>query len=329
VYTMKDIFFLNRYIKINEIVENGISSTYEFECGYGKVSHGFVKRKIEKSVEGKVYFDIITPYGYGGPLITESSDHAKLLEMYFSSFKSFCKENNIISEFIRFHLFDNSLVRQNYYGEVINLMSNVIRDLQLPMEEIWLDFDRKVRKNYRRATKDGITLQLDQTGSELKDFLNIYYSTMERNRANNYYYFPESYFKDINLNLMGNYAYFHATMDKKIVSTELVLFSDKYAYSFMGGTLSEYYSSRPNDFLKVEIIRWCKESGKELFVLGGGYTKNDGIYQYKKAFSPNSTADYYVGKYIHNHDIYDKLVSLRAQEKKDDKNTTFFPAYRG
>ena len=152
---------------------------------------------------------------------------------------------------------------------------------------------------------------------------------MERNRANNYYYFPESYFKDINLNLMGNYAYFHATMDKKIVSTELVLFSDKYAYSFMGGTLSEYYSSRPNDFLKVEIIRWCKESGKELFVLGGGYTKNDGIYQYKKAFSPNSTADYYVGKYIHNHDIYDKLVSLRAQEKKDDKNTTFFPAYRG
>ncbi len=326
---MNDIFFLNEYIKINETVEKGISVKYEYECEYGKVNHGFIKRKIEPCINGKEYFDIITPYGYGGPLITECSDHAKLLKMYFSSFRIFCKENNIISEFMRFHLFDNRLVRQNYYGEVVKLLSNVIRDLKLPMEEIWLDFDRKVRKNYRRATKDGVTLRLDQTGSELKRFLKIYYSTMERNHANNYYYFPESYFKDINLNLKGHYAYFHATVDQTIVSTELVLFSEKYAYSFMGGTLSEYYSSRPNDFLKVEIIKWCKAKEKELFVLGGGHKLDDGIYQYKKAFSPHSTEDFYIGKYIHDHDVYEKLVALRVQEKDYDKGTTFFPAYRG
>lgn len=329
MHSMNDVFFLNKYVKINEIVENGVSTRYEYECEYGKVSHGFIKRKIETIIDGNEYFDIITPYGYGGPIITETSDHSKLLELYFASFKAFCAENNIISEFMRFHLFDNILIRQNYYGEVINLSSNVIRDLQLPMDEIWLDFDRKVRKNYRRATKDGITLQLDQTGSGVREFLNIYYRTMERNSATNYYYFPESYFEDINLNLMGHYAYFHAMMDQKIVSTELVLFSDKYAYSFMGGTSSEYYSSRPNDFLKVEIIKWCKESGKELFVLGGGYKKDDGIYQYKKAFSPNLAADFYLGKYIHNNDVYDRLVALREQEKSYDKNTNFFPAYRG
>ena len=98
----------------------------------------------------------------------------------------------------------------------------------------------------------------------------------------------------------------------------------------MGGTLSEYYEFRPNDFLKNEILKWCNLTGREKFILGGGYHKDDGIYRYKRCFTPDPDVPFYIGRYIFNQEVYNKAIEARANEDADfDRNTGYFPTYRG
>jgi hypothetical protein len=124
--------------------------------------------------------------------------------------------------------------------------------------------------------------------------------------------------------------YFHVVKDNKICSTELVLHSEKYAYSFLGGTLNEYYEFRPNDYLKNEIIKWCNENGKERFILGGGYHKDDGIYKYKKCFTSDSDVPFHIGKHIFDEEVYNRMVEIRkSSDNNFDENNTYFPKYRG
>jgi|ERR1035437_117394 predicted N-acyltransferase len=327
---MQDIFFSAGYGKLNEIVEDGLFEVFNFKCEFGEVMHGFIKRKINIILEdGLTYYDIVTPYGYGGPLIVNSNNREKLIEAYFREFSEYCSDKLIVSEFIRFHLFDNTEIREHYYGETTLISVNIIRDFKNTLYEIWMEFEPKVRKNVKRAISKNLKITIDTTGAFLPDFLNIFYSTMDRNKAGRYYYFPEQYFKDLNTSLKDHYIYFHVTLDDKIISTELVLYSEKYAYSFLGGTFAEYYDYRPNDYLKFEIIKWCKETEKELFILGGGTSIDDGITRYKRSFAPSGSAEFFIGKKIHNINIYNMLVEKRSHQHEFNINTRYFPIYRG
>ncbi|MFA7636516.1 MAG: GNAT family N-acetyltransferase [Monoglobales bacterium] len=323
-----DFFFNHEYAKLYENID-GASDTFFLECEHGKIQHTFILREIKWSLGGKTYYDIVTPYGYGGPIILECTDILKLMEAYRKAFAEYCSEHNIICEFIRFHLFDNVDFRENYYGETQRMLDNVVVNTTGAYDDIWMRYEHKVRKNVKKAQSNGLEMIVENDLSRLDDFLRIYYGTMERNNAKQYYYFKRGYFEDIARRIPQNFMYFHVIKDDSVISTELVLFSDKYAYSFLGGTVESAYSVRPNDFLKDAIIKWCNETGREIFVLGGGYRKDDGIYKYKRSFTDSPDVPFYIGKSIFDRKIYDEMVSLRAAEDKDfDRESAYFPLYR-
>lgn len=109
-----------------------------FECPYGKVSNTFILREVKWRIGGQTYYDIVTLYGYGGPLAENVMDIKHLMETYKTAYEQYCKEHNIICEFIRFHLFDNVAVRKHYYGEIVHLLDNVVVNTANYFEEdIW------------------------------------------------------------------------------------------------------------------------------------------------------------------------------------------------
>src|SRR5438093_363444 len=52
-------------------------------------------------VDGTPYFDIQSPYGYGGPIATTRSE--TFLNDAWENYRKWCKANGILAEFIRFH----------------------------------------------------------------------------------------------------------------------------------------------------------------------------------------------------------------------------------
>lgn len=321
-----DVFYLPEYVEAFKMHGDGEPILFYYNDGKTKAMNVIMKRDIAKTeffknkIEENKYFDLSSPYGYGG-FIIEGEDYKKVNESY----EEYCKKNNIICEFVRFHLLEN--YQEKYNGKAENIKHNIIRKLDMNPEEMLMDFEHKVRKNIKKANRNNLQIQIDTTGETLNNFLEIYYSTMDRNNAEQEYYFDKSFFEKLN-EMKENIVYFNVLYEGKIISTELVIYSPNNCYSYLGGTLSEYFDLRPNDFLKYEIIKWAYNKGIKNFILGGGYGgEDDGIYRYKKSFAPTGIYDFYIGKNIFNEKIYAELVKIREEIGKIE-NINFFPLYR-
>lgn len=320
-----EVFYMSGYSRafMNETPKNGIPILLYYEHGNDRAINVVQKRDIalDEKLSGKIdkscFFDLITPYGYGG-FWGDISDWDTLNKEY----KRYCNENHYVCEFVRFELFSDYF--KHYDGEVESRTHNVVRSLSMSIDDMWMDFKQKVRKNVKKANANGLTCIIENTGEHLEDFLRIYYGTMDRTDAEDEYYFSERFYGDLN-GMKDNVMYFHVVYEGKIVSTELVLYGAENAYSYLGGTDRAYFDLRPNDFLKFEIIKWAKEKGLKNFVLGGGYGTDDGIYQYKLSLAPKGVYDFYIGRNIFNQEIYDMLTSLR---KSDEISLNYFPLYR-
>ncbi len=271
--------------------------------------------------------DLISPYGYGGPFVWGKAD----IEGFWDAFHVWALENGAVSCFIRISLF--YAYDHLFKGKIIENSINIVRSLDLSSEEIWMDYEHKVRKNVNKARREGVQVEIDPNGKRLDEFLNIYYSTMDRRSAARTYYFDRTFFDTLIRTLKGNYAFFHAMHDNKIISTELVLISEKNIYSFLGGTIAESFELRPNDLLKHEIILWGQRNGKKSFVMGGGYDGQDGIFRYKQSFAPEGQVPFRTGRIIFDQKAYDFLVKRRSsweaeQGREWKPNDDYFPAYR-
>ena len=263
--------------------------------------------------------DATTPYGYGGAYVWDDVDPSA----FWIEVEAWAAANRVVSLFARLSIFPDEILP--FPRPTRHALDNVVRDLLPSMDEIFADYEHKVRKNIKKALRSEVTVEIDPAGKWLDDFHRIYVGTMQRRSASESYYFPKEFFSRLIAACPDETMFFHARHEGRIVSTELVLVGAGTTYSFLGGTDSEAFDVRPNDLLKHEIIRWSRQAGKRWFVLGGGYQPGDGIYQFKRAFAPNSASwPFSVGSMIFDQTEYDRLVSLRSTPA----DPTYFPAYR-
>jgi CelD/BcsL family acetyltransferase involved in cellulose biosynthesis len=262
--------------------------------------------------------DVVTPYGYGGAFRTGEAD----ADAFWRAFDAWAVEQGAVSELVRFSLFPERLLP--YPGEREPRLVNVVRDLEPPADELWMDYEHKVRKNVNKARRSGLRVEIDETGARLDDFVRLYEHTLDRRDASSRYRFPRSFFERIRDELAGHFAFAHVLEGERVVSSELALLSATSAYSFLGGTDEAAFELRPNDLLKVELMLWAKEAGKRRFVLGGGQQSDDGIFRYKRSFAPHGLVPFELGMRVLRPEVYEELTR-RAGRPRDPG---FFPAYR-
>jgi hypothetical protein len=274
-------------------------------------------------------FDLTGPYGYGGAF--SSSPSPELAHLFWGQFAEWCRAHRVVASFVRLSLFPEQVLP--FDGDIVKVAENVVRSLDTSEDECWRDYDRKVRKNVRRALDSGLTCLEDPAGTRLDDFLRVYEETMRRRDALAGYLFPRAFYERLLADCRENVCFFHGLHEGRVVATELVLVSARFVYSFLGGTLDEYFPMRANDLLKHEIIRWARRAGKTGFVLGGGYAAGDGIFRYKKSFAPGGVVAFQVGRAIHDPGSYAELVEQRrafehAAGREWKPKPGFFPDYR-
>ncbi|WP_171017393.1 GNAT family N-acetyltransferase [Maribacter sp. ACAM166] len=318
---------------LNDNLEEDKINYFLFSPGnIPKVIMLFNTRKIKINSNKTSYKDVVSPYGYSGPLISELTTD-KELSSFWVLVDTWYRSNNIITEFIRFSLNNNN---RCYSGTILPTLKNVQVEVFDEAEQ-WERFDKKVRNNYRKAVQNKLTFKLRSnniTDEILVNFYDIYHATMIRKNAENELFYSVAYFKNYVLNNPTRCAIAMVYLNDIPISTEFLLLSNDTIYSYLGGTNSEFFKTRPNDFLKVEVLHWARSNGFKYYVLGGGRVDNDPLYTYKKSFSPkDKDLIFYTGRKILNQKIYNNLVSKRMEEIENFKelNTTantFFPGYR-
>ncbi|GAA5197578.1 hypothetical protein GCM10023322_69170 [Rugosimonospora acidiphila] len=280
--------------------------------------------------EGPPAFDVTSAYGYAGAFCQAPLDEPDA-KQFWVAFDEFCRDRRVVSEFTRLSLLDDQ--RLAHPGRVEPRLTNVVCDLRMPEDAQWRGFDHKVRKNVNKARRAGVTVEVDEVGARLDDFLRVYAGTMDRRSAADGFYFPRAFFETIVAGMPGRFAFFHALHAGRVVSTELVLVSADTLYSYLGGTDRDAFDLRPNDLLKFEVCRWGRAAGASRFVLGGGYAPDDGIFRYKRAFAPTGLVPYSVGTRVLDEPGYARLLGAHHAEglRRDPgwrPGPAFFPGYR-
>jgi hypothetical protein len=283
-------------------------------------------RKIDIDINATNYYDVISPYGFTGPIFSENIDLIAIKEFWKKVDKWYLK-NNVVSEFIRFDLNKN---RMGYSG-LVEPTLNIICGKILPANELWGNFNKKVRNNVRKALSVGLNahiLHRNITLKKIEEFYEIYSHTMERVNAENIYHYDLDYFVKLITHNPDSCALAIVYMENEPISGELLLISDKIIFSFLGGTQESYFNTRPNDLLKWEVMKWAYKHGFKYYLLGGGRKICDSLYDYKKKFFPKDEDwIFYTGRKIVNNNVYNILVS-QTKVSEDCYLTNFFPLYR-
>lgn len=321
-----DIYFDKDFPKLYENIEDGIAEEFLYENEVGIISHRYIKRAIPIETSEK-FFDIVTPYGYGGPVIVRlMSENRKreLVNGFALAFGEHCQKEKIVSEFVRFHPLVKNADDFHEIYETIPIRTVIGTDLEKYPDFFENEFSKRCRKNIRKALNHHITFEFELAPHSLTEFKEIYYSTMDRNEASEYYYFGDEYFAKCLKYYNNNILLVKAIFDNKVIAASFCFVWDKVVHIHLSGTLTEYLHLSPAYILRYAVAKWGVENGYKLIYHGGGKSNDseDTLLKFKKQFGTHTEFPFYIGKKIWNKDAYNLLCELT--EYNDD----FFPKYR-
>lgn len=323
-----DIFFDTDYGKIYEEIEDGVCETYKFSHPLGSVTHLFIKRQVPILIDGKKYYDIVTPYGYGGPLITCSAerDKTELVQAFKEDFQQYCDANHIIAEFVRFHpVLGNAKDFDGCY-DIEYLRKTVGTNLKDYADPVQEEFSKSTRKAIRHALRLGIEYRITVNPENLDKFAEIYHINMKRVQADTFYYFDKIYFNRILQHFGEHVVLVEALFEGEVIGAEMHFAYNNLVHTHLSGTLEGYGHLSPVYVMTYAIVLWGKENGIDLIHAGGGITNepDDSLLLFKKKFGKNTEFDFYVGRKVWNEEVYNKL----CKEADVPKEEAYFPAYR-
>ncbi len=319
-----DVYYLSGYARSFYVHGDGEPQLLYYTSENLRAIYVYMKR--ETAI--KNFYDSITPYGYGGVLFDGEVNEANLFA-FRDEFLLKMQNENIISDFVRYHPVLDNAVSMKSISQVIDLGHTIAMDLTSP-EVIWENITSKNRNTIRKAQKNNIQIHHTDNYSIIQSFISIYNQTMERDNADEYYYFKENFYKVIFDYLKGNFQVFYATLDDTIIATSLIIYANKQIHYHLSGSLTEYRHLAPTNLLLYQVALWGQKHGFKTLHLGGGLgSNNDNLYKFKAAFNRNSGLQFSIGKQIFNQDLYEKLVNLRLQQNPAfNLESKYFPLYR-
>jgi hypothetical protein len=324
-----DIYFTAEYCRIYEENGDGKAQLFVYHRGDQFVCYPYLLRNISilpiiarLNLDYEVY-DISTPYGYGGPLtnVLDTQERLSLFREFELAFHEYCKENKIVTEFVRFHPILNN--EQDYQAVDPSFVRNTIY-INLDEEDLQKQYSKDNRNRIRRAHKEGLTVAHADI-HDLSHLLELYYSTMDKKQAQNYYYFSEQFFANTVQFLGTNVELVEVKCDDLVIASAMFMHKGEFVHYHLMGSDKRFLPAAPINLLIHYAALRAKERGYRYLHLGGGYTGNDNLFRFKRSFNEQQMADFYIGKKVHCTSLYEAITQrIEMPTAAQD----YFPVYR-
>ena len=293
-----DAYLLRAYVEASCVIEPGKPILLEHD--------GAVLACILREVPGGGY-DVITPYGYGGPVGDGAFDEA---------YEGWCRERGVVSTFVRFHP-----LYENYRDAPHATYSSPTVGWRLE-GDLLAGMHGKHRNVVRKAQRAGVAVDVHAAPESLVGFVGLYERTMARQEAAGYYFFPPDYWEKLAA-LGGRLVRFDALCEGEVVASALCLRGDRWLHYHLGATEDAARDLGASNLLLYTAAVWGQEQQLEEFHLGGGAGGRESLYAFKERFSPTGRREFWVGKLVHDEDAYRRLSGGAEVDVEG-----FFPAYR-
>ena len=335
-----DVYFHRTLCQAFAEYEGCVARMVHFRRGESVIVYPFFQRRIASlpflhSPESwNDYSDIVSPYGYGGPLAQMAEkgedDRGLIWSEFLEAFHSYCLDHNIVSEFARLHPYLQNHRHLTLSNGLEQRGPVVTVDLSQSDEEIWRGFTKENRKKITRAQANGLRVEEANSPADVRLFAELYRLNMLRLQARDWYMFPESWLSDLHTRFSEHLALFFVHEGDRVIAGGSVFHMNGLVSNFLSATAEDPGQFSPNNLLFYEIIRWAKRRGYRWYNMGGGYRNNDGVMRFKLNFSQR-TEDFYTYQKIHLPQAYEALVQewrRTLSSTIEMEESKYFPLYR-
>lgn len=311
---MKSFYFHPEYV-ISDAVAKGLKPLFFIiEEGNSFYYHAFHLGKIKDTS----YYDIQTPYGYGGPLVVGGREFKTKCIL---AYKQWCHSQSVIVEFIRFH----PLLKNNseYYGQVDENRSVVYMDLTV--KNLLSSFSSRIRWNIKQSLKEEVKVTFNKSYSYVEQFISNYSELMNQKSASKDYLFNEIYFDHI-ISQDSVYLVSAENDQGSVIGSAIFFECGEFSEYHLSASTEEGRLKNVSSMLIFSFANYLKEnSAVTKLYLGGGATrkKEDPLLFFKKGFSKHETT-YSVGYYKHNLEIYEQLKNKFSIDSGNIANILFY-----
>ena len=319
-----DIYHLSGWVKASTIIDGGRAQGVIAKYNDKKFFLPIIIRDIDAK-----YWDAISPYGYGGPVLDDSLTDYEMNTL-LEAIKVFLYRQGCVSLFTRL----NPIVNKDWSSNIGTLVTHgftLISDLSKSEDEHWQETQNQHRRGIKKALSQNIVAEvesLDVQGIEI--FLGIYRETMTKVGADDYYFFDENYFYHLADNLQDRLLLVTAYDNDKAIAASIYTACKESGIMqfYLGGTLNEYRKLQPSKLITHVAREWGRQNGYKVLHFGGGLSCNsDSLYEYKKGFSSQQLV-FKTWRLITNVEKYVQLVNTDDELTENELQSDFFPLYR-
>lgn len=319
----KDIYFFEEYVKL---YENESGRALCAVCTEDK--NILLMPFIRKEIDG--FYDFETAYGYGGPI--SNTVDTEWINRALCSMQEFLKKEKYICGFIRFHtILENVSMCEKQMTTFFDRNTVVIKT-DLPEAEIWADqITSKNRNMIRKAEKNELVYKAEYDFTSIDEFIDLYNATMNRLKAEDFYFFDNKYYKDFIEKFKGKAFLGTVRKEGELICAALFMYSGDYGHYHLEGSNHTYSNLAANNLLLWKTALELGKLGVKEFHLGGGYNSepDNSLLKFKKSFS-NNLKEFYIGKWIFNPDKYMELKKSWSEKypEKVEKYGRLLLCYR-
>ena len=330
-----DIYHLVSYHRLAEEQEGRRATLLVLESGPAIIAMPMLVRQIEDllGVERSEFCDATSVYGYPGPVSNLRQPTGDLLHHFAAFLHDYFESKKVVAVFSRLHpLFDQEPYLDSLGGEILDIGPTVAIDLSLPPEGQRQKYRINHKRDINKAKREGVLCVHDEDWKHFDAFINIYYDTMRRRGASEYYFFNRDYFSRLRELLEDKIHLFIASKDGVVLSSNLFTLCNSIIQYHLGGTSSSHLDIASSKLVFDTVRLWGNEVGARIFHLGGGVGgREDSLFHFKAGFS-NLRYRFRVWRAVIDSKAYQQLVEQKCAwneaHEMEPIDEEYFPAYR-
>lgn len=297
-----DVYFDENYAKC-------YGEVFSFEFRRGELEFKAIANK--ERIFDSEYFDLSSPYGYSG--FYANTKDEKFIAAALKALKERALSENIIAFFIRFHPFDENLaLYERHLNFFLRHRKVVIVPTNRAFAQIRCAYSPRIKSYVKKARNE-----LEITPCDIScahDFTALYHETMDRNGAEDFYFFDEKYFEK--LFDLPSYIALKASLNGENLAFASFFVEENFAYYHLSANKCV---KNANSALLDAFFELCSQKKVDFAILGGGLHDDDSLFYFKQRFS-TLYGYQHIGGLVFNEQIYKKF--------KATSNSTNFLGYR-
>lgn len=325
-----DIYQLPEYIALEGNRSSGIPEAIIIHEGERIFFVSYLLSQCEEDI-----FDIKSPYGYPGILLSEEAIKSPdFVGKAWQEFRDILYQKGVCSVFLRMHPILNENFEQLFPEHTFTPNGKTVSvDLRIPESELWSHTRKGHKSTINKCKRLGMEAKFVPLLEYVDEFTEIYHETMARVQATNVYYsFDRNYYRQMFEVLEDKLHLCIVEYEQEIACVGLYTEVCGIVQSTLGGTRDKFVPLSPGS-LETDYVRyWAHRRGNNFLHLGGGIGgQEDHLFAYKAGFSKLQHS-FMTVRLVVDEVKYSELVEKRAKSLNvpADKllSSGFFPAYR-